>query len=206
MTLDVTFTVPDKLRLKINRDKFQRNVGGRLATRLRKQWSRWLTGGGEVLYYPQTEVERQQGPLKVNGWIAKNVKYLPDIQEVAASNRVKTFLDSDGKSRRVSKRANSLYGIMRILISGKWNRRIRKERTITTKRGKTIKRGRWVQLRQVRPVLDIYGDRKPATLEAKQQYAEREVARQVARGEIQLLTELQGVYKTTRKGLQRSRR
>jgi hypothetical protein len=106
----------------------------------------------------------------------------------------------------VSKRANSLYGIMRILISGKWNRRIRKERTITTKRGKTIKRGRWVQLRQVRPVLDIYGDRKPATLEAKQQYAEREVARQVSRGEIQLLTELQGVYKTTRKGLQRSRR
>jgi hypothetical protein len=55
-------------------------------------------------------------------------------------------------------------------------------------------------------VLDIYGDTKPATLEAKQQYAEREVARQVARGEIQLLTELQGVYKTTRKGLQRSRR
>ena len=55
-------------------------------------------------------------------------------------------------------------------------------------------------------MVDLYGDRAPATLTAKQKFAEREVARQVSRGEIQLLTELQGVYKVTRKGLQRSRR
>ena len=206
MTLDVTFTVPDKLRLKINRDKFQRNVGGRIATRLRKQWSLGLTGGGEAIPQPIKPVERRRGPMNITGFITKNVKYNPRLQEVAADERKRTFLDSDGKSRRVSKRANSLYGIVRILISGKWHRKVRIDTSYRSKRGKLIVRSRRFQLGQVRRVVDLYGDRAPSTLAAKQEYAQREVSRQVARGEIQLLTELQGVYKTTTKGLKRGRR
>jgi len=206
MTLDVTFAIPDKLRLRINRDKFQRNVGGRLATRLRKQWGLGLTGGGEVIPEPIKPVERRRGPMTITGFISKNVRYNPRLQEVAADERKRTFLDADGKTRRVSKRANSLYGIVRILISGKWQRKVRIDTSYRSKRGKLIARSRKFQLGRVRRVVDLYGDRAPSTLAAKQKFAEREVARQVARGEIQLLTELQGVYKVTRKGLQRSRR
>lgn len=197
-TIDLTITVPAKMRLKLNREKMQRNVGNKLATRLRRQWTRGQTGGGEPLPIPKVENSKRKAPLHVSGTLIKSVKYSRFYSFVMADNLKKNVVDWDGKTRRISKRAHSLFGLSRILISGKWRRRQDLGKAVQTSRGvmQVLSPGQ-----SVREPVDLYGDTAPATVEAKQDFAQREIARQLARNEAGIVEEAKAVYRNGKKGM-----
>lgn len=190
--IDLTITVPAKMRLRLNREKLQRNVGNRLATRLRKQWGMGRTGGGEPLPIPTSENTRRKAPLHVSGTLMKAVKYSRFYAFVMADNLKKDVVDESGKTRRISKRANSLFGLSRILISGKWRRRRDLGKTVQTKRGtmRVTSPGT-----PVRAPVDLYGDSAQVTIDAKQDYAQREISRQLKRNEAGIIEEAREVYR-----------
>jgi len=191
-TIDLTITVPAKMRLKLNREKLQRNVGNRLATRLRKQWGMGLTGGGQPLPIPTSENTRRKAPLNVSGTLMKAVKYSRFYAFVMADNLKKDVVDESGKTRRISKRANSLFGLSRILISGKWRRRRDLGQVVQTKKGakRVLSAGE-----AVRAPVDLYGDNAQVTIDAKHDYAQREIARQLKRNEAGIIEEARDVYR-----------
>lgn len=199
-TIDLTVTVPAKMRLRLNREKMQRNVGNKLATRLRRQWTRGQTGGGEPLPIPKVENSKRKAPLHVSGTLIKSVKYSRFYTFVMANNLQKNVVDWDGQTRRISKRAHSLFGLSRILISGKWRRRRDLGKAVQTRRGKmqVLSAGE-----PIREPVDLYGDTAQVTIDAKQDYAQREIARQLARNEAGIVEEARAVYKAGKRSKRR---
>lgn len=198
--IDLTISVPAKMRLRLNREKLQRNVGNRLATRLRKQWGMGKTGGGQPLPIPTSENKRRKAPLHVSGTLMRAVKYSRHYAFVMADNLKREVVDESGRTRRISKRANSLFGLSRILISGKWRRRRDLGKAVQTRRGKmqVLSAGE-----PIREPVDLYGDTAQVTIDAKQDYAQREIARQLARNEAGIVEEARAVYKAGKRSKRR---
>ena len=197
MTIKVVQTWPLKMRLQINGDKLSRNVGNKLATHVRKQWKAGLTGGGAPLPVPLQPVRERKGPMQITGWLLSKVRYSRKYQFVMAHNFVRQTKDANGKLRPISKRANSLYGLTRILISGKWRR-------TTGAIAARLKSGRVVDRKisgaSVRSVVDLYGTESALVNGKKEKFAQIEANRQVKSGECGLVTELQQTYRDGRKG------
>ena len=191
-TIDLTITVPAKMRLRLNREKLQRNVGNKLASRLRKQWRLGKTGGGEPLPIPTSENEKRKAPLHVSGTLMKALKYSRFYAFVMADNLKREVVDQSGKTRRISKRAHSLFGLSRILVSGKWRRRRDLGKTVQTKRGTMPVMSPGTP---VRAPVDLYGDSAQVTIDAKQDYARTEITRQLARNEAGIIEEARDVYR-----------
>lgn len=172
--IEVTLTMPARMRLRINGEKLSRNVGNRLATHVRRQWLRGQTGGGESIPVSD-DADANRRPLHRTGELARAVRYSRQYQMVMASNLKRTH-----GQRSLSRRAWSLYGLSRILISGKW------------------RRGR-DKGRPVRPVVDLYGDQSTLIAAKKQEAAQREVTRQLRANELGLVTELEHIYRSGRR-------
>ena len=167
----VSMQIPSKIRLRINGDKLSRNVGNRMASHVKRQWRKGLTAGGEAI--PATrEGER---PLYRTGTLMKSVRFSRYYTFVTANNRERTH-----NGRTLSRRAWSLYGLARILMSGKW------------RRGK--KKGQ-----PVRAPIDLYGDSSDIVVRLKQQHAQTEIDRQLSRGEAGLVAELAARAKYSRR-------
>ena len=197
MTIKVVQTWPMKMRLQINGDKLSRNVGNKLATHVRKQWKAGLTGGGQPLPVPLQPVRERKGPMQITGWLLSKVRYSRKYQFVMANNLVRQVKERNGKMRPISKRANSLYGLTRILISGKW-RRTDGEANVTLQSGRVV--ARKISGASVRPVVDLYGTQSALVNAKKEKFAQVEADRQVKSGECGLVTELQQTYRDGRKG------
>lgn len=168
--IDISMTVPTRMRLRINADKLSRNVGNKLATHVRRQLKRGITGGGESI--PAPEGKR---PLHQTGELVKSIRYSRTYQMVMANNLKRTHGD-----RQLSRRAWSLYGLTRILISGKWRRGAKKGQP-------------------VRSVVDLYGDQSALVAQKKEQAAQAEIRRQLSIGEVGLVEELRATYRKGRR-------
>jgi hypothetical protein len=168
--IEVVAKLPTKLRLKVNGDKLSRNVGNKLATYVRRQWKSGRTGGGESI--PSAEEQPEGGqPLYRTGELLKSVRYSRYHTFVTANN-----LRREHGGRTLSRRAWSLYGLVRILASGKW------------------RRGRQKGV-PVRPPVDLFGDSSEAVAQRKTDAAQKELQRQLAKNEAGLLVELQQQYR-----------
>lgn len=197
MTIKVVQTWPLKMRLQINGDKLSRNVGSKLATHVRQQWKAGLTGGGQPLPVPLQPAKERKGPMQITGWLLSKVRFSRKYQFVMANNLVRQVKERNGKLRPISKRANSLYGLTRILISGKWRRTDGKVQA-TLKSGRVVDRK--ISGASVRPVVDIYGAESALVNGKKEKFAQIEADRQLKSGECGLVTELQQTYRNGRRG------
>lgn len=168
--IDISMTVPTRMRLKINADKLSRNVGNKLATHVRRQLKKGQTGGGESIPAPE-----DKRPLHRTGELVKSIRYSRTYQMVMANNLKRTH-----GGRQLSRRAWSLYGLTRILISGKWRR--------GAKKGQPVRR-----------VVDLYGDQSALVTQKKEQAAQAEIRRQLSVGEVGLVEELRSTYRRGRR-------
>lgn len=195
--IEVTQKWPMKMRLKINGDRLSRNVGNKLATHVKKQWKAGLTAGGEPLPLPKQPVKERKGPMHITGWLIGAVRYSRKYKFVMAHNFVRQSKEPNGRLRDLSKRAGSLYGLSRILVSGKWAR-IKGTTAVTLKSGRKVERR--ISGDSMRPPVDLYGDTSTLIAEKKEQLAQREATRQLKTGEMGLVTELQQTFRSAKKG------
>lgn len=175
LTVDLNF--PVNIRLGLNGDAVTRKVGQRLATKIRSRLRKGLDGDGSPLPRPLSGGK----PLNNTGLLIKSIKYVPRLGMVLPSTGIREgAYDKPRKSSQISSRARSNFGLMTIHISG-----------IYTRKGASSSRSR--------PDIDPMGQGSDENRKIIETETNREISRQLARGEAGLLLELGKTFRGARR-------
>lgn len=174
LVVDINF--PTHIRLRIDGEKFTRNVGNKVATAIRKRLKLGLNAAGEEMPRPLqflgSGLEVRSGEaLKRTGELIDSIKYRKDTGMISPSTSVRTT---------VSSRVRSNFGLMAVHIAGVYQRR-------------------GVQPKHTRPPIgDPMGAESQSTVDEIEKASAAELKRQLASGECGLLLELKRSFKSGR--------
>lgn len=183
---------PMSLRVKINAEKLSRNVGNRLATKIKQRLRQGLRANGAAIPAPVTGGQ----PLNVTGELIKSIRYKDGWvaaswhrkrqEKLARKSQWRMVKDRNtGRMRKsfMTTSVTSNFGLMIVLQStgGTYTRR------------HTHGRKRDGSLVMRRPPMDLMGADSPETRKVIEALCRKELQRQLDAGEAGLAAELRSI-------------